>query len=113
MKRRVFLILVATMMMLYLTACGHEHVWKEASCTSAKTCETCGETEGSVLPDYFAKNNLEVNGVGNFSFSTMVLSRIIELNGNLAISEEVAGNNKTITASFEVPVFMFEDGGWG
>ena len=36
--------------------CGHDeaveklpHDWKDATCTEAKTCETCGKTEGSAL----------------------------------------------------------------
>lgn len=34
-----------------LTACGqsHEHTWKDASCTEAKVCTECGETEGEAL----------------------------------------------------------------
>ena len=27
----------------------HEHAWTEATCESAKTCETCGEIEGEAL----------------------------------------------------------------
>ena len=36
-------------MMLLLCACGHEHTWSEATCTTPKTCTECGETEGEVL----------------------------------------------------------------
>ncbi len=32
-----------------LLGCGHEHVWKEATCTEPKTCSECGETEGEAL----------------------------------------------------------------
>lgn len=32
-----------------LVACGHEHVWKEATCTEPATCEECGETQGEPL----------------------------------------------------------------
>lgn len=28
---------------------GHDHRWKAATCTVPKTCETCGETEGSAI----------------------------------------------------------------
>lgn len=27
----------------------HEHIWSDATCTSPKTCSTCGETEGMAL----------------------------------------------------------------
>ena len=32
------------------TAAPHEHVWVDATCTAAKTCSVCGETEGDPLP---------------------------------------------------------------
>ena len=28
---------------------GHQHIWSEATCLSAKTCSECGETEGEAL----------------------------------------------------------------
>ncbi len=31
------------------------HSWKAASCTAPKTCKTCGETEGDVLPHTWAE----------------------------------------------------------
>lgn len=36
---------------LSLTGCGneHEHEWKDATCTTPKTCVTCDETEGEAL----------------------------------------------------------------
>ena len=34
---------------LLLTACSHEHIWKEATCTEPATCEKCGETDGEPL----------------------------------------------------------------
>lgn len=34
---------------LMLTGCGHEHTWVEATCTEAKTCSECNETEGEAL----------------------------------------------------------------
>ena len=38
-----FLIFVLASM---LVSCGHEHDWRDATCTTPKTCNTCGETEG-------------------------------------------------------------------
>lgn len=35
--------------MMMLSACGHQHVWTEATCTSPKTCNECGEVEGNAL----------------------------------------------------------------
>ncbi len=34
---------------LLLTGCGHEHIWKDATCAEPATCEECGETEGEPL----------------------------------------------------------------
>lgn len=35
---------------LALTGCNsHSHEWQEATCTTPKTCATCGETEGEAL----------------------------------------------------------------
>ena len=48
MKKRVFLILILVLLMA-LTACGHEHTWQAASCVSPKMCPECGETEGEAL----------------------------------------------------------------
>lgn len=48
MKKLVTMSL-ALMVVLSLTACGHEHVWEEATCTEPKTCTECGETEGEPL----------------------------------------------------------------
>ena len=40
---------LSIVMILALTACGHTHTWEEATCTTPKTCSTCGETEGEPL----------------------------------------------------------------
>ena len=48
MKKLITLILVLVMC-LSLCACGHQHTWKDATCTEPKTCTECGETEGSAL----------------------------------------------------------------
>lgn len=35
--------------MILMSACGHEHVWQEATCTEPRTCTECGATEGEPL----------------------------------------------------------------
>ncbi len=35
--------------MISVSGCGHEHTWADATCTEAKTCSECGETEGEPL----------------------------------------------------------------
>lgn len=47
MKRTILVILVIALS-LCLTACGCEHDWNEATCTTPKTCKLCGATEGEV-----------------------------------------------------------------
>ena len=49
MKIRMIAIAVTVVMLLSLSACGHEHQWTEASCLAPKTCQSCGETEGEAL----------------------------------------------------------------
>lgn len=48
MKKWICLLLAAASLFA-LSACGHKHVWQEASCTAPKTCAECGETEGDPL----------------------------------------------------------------
>lgn len=48
MKKRLFLI-TTVIAMLFLSGCGHTHVWSDATCTEAKICTECGETEGEAL----------------------------------------------------------------
>ena len=47
MKRTILVILVIALS-LCLAACGCKHEWKEATCTTPKTCKNCGATEGDV-----------------------------------------------------------------
>ena len=51
MKTKSTILLVALLFALALifTSCGHQHSWADATCEVAKTCTTCGETEGSPL----------------------------------------------------------------
>ena len=51
MKTKSTILLVAMLFALAMifTSCGHQHSWADATCEVAKTCTTCGETEGSPL----------------------------------------------------------------
>ena len=46
---RILAIVMAIAMVFSMTACGHEHQWTEANCTTPKTCSGCNETEGEAL----------------------------------------------------------------
>lgn len=49
MKRKAYILLLACLMLLMLAACGCKHTWEEATCSTPKTCTSCGETEGAPL----------------------------------------------------------------
>lgn len=50
MKRNFKLSLLPCIcLILLLAACGHEHVWRDATCTDPAICEECGETKGDPL----------------------------------------------------------------
>ena len=51
---KLFAIVMAVAMVFSLTACGHEHTWADANCTTPKTCSDCGETEGESLGHIWA-----------------------------------------------------------
>lgn len=46
MKKKTIVVAISILCMCLLTGCGCEHEWLDATCTSAKTCSLCGETEG-------------------------------------------------------------------
>lgn len=51
MKNKSIKILLSLTIMscLAFTACGHEHTFSEATCTTAKTCTDCGEIQDEAL----------------------------------------------------------------
>lgn len=46
---KYILLSVAISSSLLFTACGHEHTFSEATCTTPKTCTECNEVEGEAL----------------------------------------------------------------
>ena len=48
MKRKLCYLLIVALCTLSLVACGCEHEWSEATCTTPKTCSKCGESTGEV-----------------------------------------------------------------
>ena len=44
---------------LGLTACGHEHTFTEANCTTPMTCTECGEIQGEALGHAFVEATCE------------------------------------------------------
>ena len=51
MKKAITLLTLT--LLLLLTACSCKHEWKEATCTTPKTCSLCNETEGEPLGHKF------------------------------------------------------------
>ena len=49
MIKRILTIIMIMGIAGTMMACGHKHTFSEATCTSAKTCIDCGETEGEPL----------------------------------------------------------------
>lgn len=49
MNRRILIITWAIVLCCLLAACGCEHEWVEANCTSARYCSKCEKTEGEPL----------------------------------------------------------------
>lgn len=49
MLKKIISVCLTLILLLSLSACGHEHSWKEAGCLTPKTCLECGETEEEAL----------------------------------------------------------------
>lgn len=58
-KRRIGIVLLAVLCMALLVGCGCEHEWSPASCAAPKTCNLCGETEGSPLSHQWSSGSCE------------------------------------------------------
>lgn len=54
MKKRVISCIVLLSIAIGMCGC-HSHEFSEATCTQPKTCISCGETEGEVLPHSFSE----------------------------------------------------------
>lgn len=49
MRRITTIITAGVLCLLLLTACAHNHVWRDATCATPVFCETCGETKGEPI----------------------------------------------------------------
>jgi len=59
MRKKLLSFALALAMCLELVACGHSHVWQDATCTTPKTCAECGETEGEALTHTLGEANYQ------------------------------------------------------
>lgn len=59
MIKKTISICLALILTLSLTACGHEHQWTPADCTTPDTCLGCGETQGEALGHTWAEEACE------------------------------------------------------
>ncbi len=50
MKKRILILALGCLLLLFLGGCCLSHEWQDATCTAPKTCAKCGETEGEMLP---------------------------------------------------------------
>lgn len=55
MKRTIALSAMLLALVLALTACGCDHQWTDADCTTPRTCTQCQETEGNALGHSWAE----------------------------------------------------------
>ena len=49
MKRNSIIIVLSILCISFLSACGCNHEWKDATCSEPKTCIKCQKTEGEPL----------------------------------------------------------------
>lgn len=57
--KKMYSALLLCVAALFLTACGHSHVWEEANCVRPKMCVECDETEGEPLGHQWKDANCE------------------------------------------------------
>ena len=55
MKSKYIVFALSILTSFTITACGHEHQFIEATCTTPKTCTECQETEGEALGHTFTE----------------------------------------------------------
>ena len=49
MQKNMRILIVGLLLCVLLTACGHQHSWRPATCQLPKTCTECGVAEGVAL----------------------------------------------------------------
>lgn len=54
------LVCIVTILIGLLTACGHEHIFSVATCTSPRTCRECGESVGTALGHSWSDATCEI-----------------------------------------------------
>lgn len=54
-KKAVLSIGMLLLVSIFMTGCGHQHVWEDATCMAPKTCNECGETEGEAFGHTWAE----------------------------------------------------------
>ena len=47
--KKTISVLLAVVLMIFCSACGHEHTWSDATCEKPQICTECGETQGTAL----------------------------------------------------------------
>lgn len=52
--KKISILVLAISLTLMLVGCSCEHQWKDADCTTPRTCTLCGETEGAPLGHVWA-----------------------------------------------------------
>ena len=57
MKKYIILIFCLLLCLFLLAGCACEHTWIDADCTTAKTCASCGVTEGEPLGHTWVEAN--------------------------------------------------------
>ena len=45
--KKTISVLLAVVLMIFCSACGHEHTWSDATCEKPQICTECGETQGT------------------------------------------------------------------
>ena|GEM_PF-1474609 len=84
----------------------HEHIWVEASCQKAKTCNDCGETEGNPLPHELTEASFQEAPVCTVCGETVgdpLMPYFVEKGYNINMAVGITNKYKTIT---------FNDSNW-
>ena len=125
MKKIVLMLAIFCLLSFALASCGHEHEWKNASCTTPKTCISCGETEGSAHghsyvdatctePKTCSICNIEVGSALGHRYTTGVCDICEALDPNakseqLAICEDIMEDLETLELYCKAQTLCYEN----